>query len=391
MAAFGDAGHAFPAIALARALHRRGNQVVIETWERWRQPIENLGLSFEAAEGYKVFPPPPSDGSGGPTAADAAIALSPLFERFKPHLVVSDILTVAPALAAEVAGVRRATLVPHIWPVHQPGLPFFAFGMMPPRTAIGRAAWRRGGRVLENGLRRGRDELNAERIRLGLAPTTALYGGISDRLALVATLPQLEYPRNWPEGVEVVGPLHFEIPYPDIELPPGDRPLVLVAPSTAQDPEGRLLRATLEGLADEPVRVVATTNHNVRGEAAIVPPANAVCVEWLSYSQLMPAASLVICHGGHGTVARALAAGVPTLVCPAVGDMAETGIRIAWSGCGLNLPFRLTRPGPIRWATRRLLSERRFAGRAAAAASWAAGNDSASHSAGLVERAADAG
>ena len=26
-------------------------------------------------------------------------------------------------------------------------------------------------------------------------------------------------------------------------------------------------------------------------------------VEWLSYSQLMPAASLVISHGGHGTVA----------------------------------------------------------------------------------------
>ena len=43
----------------------------------------------------------------------------------------------------------------------------------------------------------------------------------------------------------------------------------------------------------------------------------------------MPQADLVICHGGHGTVARALAAGVPVLCCPAVGDMAENGARVA--------------------------------------------------------------
>ena len=36
----------------------------------------------------------------------------------------------------------------------------------------------------------------------------------------------------------------------------------------------------------------------------------------------LPAADLVVCHGGHGTVCRALAAGTPLLVSPAVGDMA---------------------------------------------------------------------
>ena len=49
MAAFGDAGHAFPAIALARALRRRGHEVLVETWEQWRGPVEAEGLGFTAA------------------------------------------------------------------------------------------------------------------------------------------------------------------------------------------------------------------------------------------------------------------------------------------------------------------------------------------------------
>ena len=50
VAAFGDPGHAFPAIGLARALAGRGHEVVVETWERWREPVEELGLEFTAAE-----------------------------------------------------------------------------------------------------------------------------------------------------------------------------------------------------------------------------------------------------------------------------------------------------------------------------------------------------
>ena len=81
---------------------------------------------------------------------------------------------------------------------------------------------------------------------------------------MVATYPQLEYPRSWPGHVHVTGPMGFEMPSPDVELPEGDGPLVLVAPSTAQDPECRLVRSALAALADEPVRVVATTNGHFR-------------------------------------------------------------------------------------------------------------------------------
>jgi UDP:flavonoid glycosyltransferase YjiC (YdhE family) len=385
VAAFGDAGHAFPAIALGRALAARGHQVTIETWEERRAAVEGAGLGFAAAEEYRMFPPPDPSSPEGAHAAEAARALLPLLEDLRPHAVVSDILTLAPTLAAERAGIPLATLIPHIYPVVEPGLPFFAVGLRPPRTPLGRGAWRAGQRMLNIGLEQGRRDLNVQRDRLGLPPLERFHGGISPDLALVGTFPQLEYPRRWPAGVEVTGPMTVELHHPEIELPPGDAPLVLVAPSTAHDSENHLVRTALAALANEPVRVVATTNRVVP-QAPIEAPPNAALVEWLSYSQLMPAASLVISHGGHGTVARALGAGTPVLICPLIGDMSETAMRVAWAGAGLSLPWRLCRPAPLRWAARRILSDGSFAARAGELAAWGRKHDGAARGAELVER-----
>ncbi len=387
VAAFGDPGHVFPAIALGRALGARGHEVTIETWEERREAVEGAGLGFAAAEEYRMFPPPDPDSADGAHAAEAARALLPLLEEMRPHAVVSDILTLAPALAAEKAGMPLATLIPHIYPVVEPGLPFFAVGLQPPRTPLGRAVWRTGQRALNIGLEHGRRDLNRQRARLDLAPVERFHGGISPDLALVGTFPQLEYPRRWPAGVEITGPMSFEIPHPEIELPPGDEPLILVAPSTAHDSGNHLVRTALAALADEPVRVVATTNR-VAPQSPIEVPDNAVLVEWLSYSQLMPAASLVISHGGHGTVARALGAGTPVLICPIIGDMSETAMRVAWAKAGLSIPWRLCRPAPLRWASRRLLGDPSFTRRAGELAAWSREHDGAGRGAELVERLA---
>lgn len=387
VAAFGDAGHAFPAIALGRALAGRGHEVTIETWEERRAAVEGAGLGFAAAEEYRMFPPPDPDSSEGAHAAEAARALLSLLEELRPRVVVSDILTLAPALAAEVAGIPRATLIPHIYPVVEPGLPFFAIGLRRPRTPLGRSVWRAGQRALDAGLERGRRDLNRQRQRLGLAPLERFHGGISAELAMVGTFPQLEYPRRWPAGVEVTGPMTFELPHPEIELPPGEGPLVLVAPSTAHDSHNQLVRTALRALAGEPVRVVATTNR-VAPQSPIEVPANATLVDWLSYSQLMPIAALAISHGGHGTVARALGAGTPTLISPFTGDMSETAMRVAWAGAGLSLPWRLCRPSPLRWAARRILGDASFARRAEEIAAWGREHDGAERGAELVEELA---
>ena len=43
-------------MALARALDERGYEIWFETWERWRDAVEDLGFQFVAAPEYIAFP-----------------------------------------------------------------------------------------------------------------------------------------------------------------------------------------------------------------------------------------------------------------------------------------------------------------------------------------------
>ena len=387
VASVGWTGHLYPALALGRALQAAGHDVLLESFEERRGIAEELGFRFQPAVEQIAFGPEPAPPSA-PDLASAARDLTAVIADFRPGVVVTDMWTLAPALAAELAGVPRATLIPHPYPVREPGLPLYPLGLLPPRTPIGRAAWRAawpivGTRLPNTRLGAVRRDLDATRRDLGLPALGDYDGQVSDQLALVATFPQLEYPRRWPGSVHVTGPMTFERPHPDVELPPGDEPLVLVASSTERDPGHELAAATLEALADEPVRVVVALNRRGSSWPGRV-PANALVHDWVSYSQLIPAASVVICHGGHGTISRSLAAGVPVIVSPRAGDMAENGARVAWFGAGLMLPQRLLGARALGAAVRRLLSDPGFAARAGEAAAWARDNDGAETGARLV-------
>ncbi len=309
----------------------------------------------------------------------------PKLRDFEPDVALHDLYSLIPGLAAEAAGARRATMMPHAYPEPSRAEPPFAWGLMPPRTAVGSRLWRTTRELVETrGRRRGRTLLNDLRAEVGLGPMGDHNLMISDRLTVIATFPQLEYPRDWPAHFHVTGPPIFELPHDRIELPPGDGPLILVAASTRQDLELELIRVALDAFASEPVRVVAATNQPGSVFEGPVPP-NAVVCDWVSYTQILPLASAVVCRGGHGTLARALGAGVPVLVCPFAGDMAENATRVAWFGAGVSLPKRLLGPRRLRLATRRLLDEPGYRRRAGEIAAWAAENDPASTIADLIE------
>ncbi len=390
LGAFGEPGHAFPMLALGARLAARGHEVVYETWSRWREDVEAAGMRFVAAPEYPVFPTRERPLKPYEAVVYATAETRREVAGCRPDVVVHDILTLAPALAGELEDVPVATLVPHLYPVGAPGFPPYAFGARMPRTALGRALWRCLDRPVEAGLRRGRAELNDTRRRLGLGPVERLHGGISARLCIVGTFPQLEYPRSWPPEVRVVGPLMWEPPYHDVPLPPGQAPLVLVAPSTAQDPGHDLLRCALRGLGSEPVRVLAATNRRPLREPVPVPD-NTLLLDWLSYSRTMPRCALVITHAGHGTLARALASGCAVLTVPHSGDMGENAARADWAGVGVRLPWRLLSPAALRLAVRRALSDPALAARARAIAGWSAVNDGAERAAELVEQLARSG
>ena len=282
----------------------------------------------------------------------------PLVRELAPDVVVADILTLAPALAAEIEGVPCATLIPHVYPARRAAsFPIYSLGARMPRTRPGERCGAAHSASSSAGLERGRASSTA-RARSSGSPLGHVHGGISRELALVATFPQLEYPRSWPEHVHVVGPLMWEPPArrrsscsARRRAARADRPLHRPG-RRAQAAARRAARA-----GRRPVRVLATYNRRLPS-APLPVPDNARVVEWVSYSRTMPRCDVVVCHAGHGTLVRALSPGCAVVACPAVGDMNENAARLDWAGAGVRVPRRLSRRA-LRLAVERALGSPR--------------------------------
>ena len=67
-------------------------------------------------------------------------------------------------------------------------------------------------------------------------------------------------------------------------------------------------------------------------------PDNVELVRSAPHNLVMREAALVVTHGGHGTVARAMASQLPMLVLPHGRDQDGNAARIAAHGAGLALP-----------------------------------------------------
>ena len=141
LAAFGDPGHAFPMIALGSRLARRGHDVTLETWKKWREYVEGERMRFAPAPEYPVFPTRERPLRPYEAVTRATSTTRRAIAAVSPHAVIHDILTLAPALAGELEGIPVGTLIPHVYPVAAPGHPPYAFGARLPRTAIGRGLW----------------------------------------------------------------------------------------------------------------------------------------------------------------------------------------------------------------------------------------------------------
>lgn len=318
--------------------------------------------------------------------AAQALAMRPLLERIEPNVAIVDVITVGAALGVDMMGIPFATLVVH--PLHTPSrvLPPFGYGRAPGRIPPlrFRDAWMRANNRKD--LERALANLNRSRAQLGLAPSDSLHVALSDRLVLVATLPSLEIQRpDWPPIAHVVGPCLWDYPGDAFEPPPGEGPLVLIAPSTAYDGD-RMLEPALDAVRRLGVRAVVTPGAARLPD--VLPPGVAV-VRGVPHSAIHPHVDAEICNGGHGTVVRALSNGVPLVVVPGHGDQQENAYRVERAGAGVQVRF--PSPRSIRAGLDRVLRRPGYKAGAKRLAEEAKGIDGPMRAAELIEETLGSG
>ena len=101
---------------------------------------------------------------------------------------------------------------------------------------------------------------------------------------------------------------------------------------------------------------------------------------------MLPRAALLVYHGGIGTLAQAVKAGIPHLVVPSAHDQFDNGWRIAKLGLGRSLPR--TRYRAVRAAAeiRALLGDRGMVRRCREAAARVDSNAALARACDLIER-----
>lgn len=333
-----DPGHAFPAIALCLKFLAAGDAPTLLTGAEWLTTARDAGIDATLLAGLD-----PVDGDDDADAGAkmhrraarmAALNADRLVE-LAPDLVVSDVITAAGGLAAELLGLPWVELDPH--PLYDPsrGLPPVGSGLAPGVGVRGRARDVLMRALTARSVRKGLRQRAEARVGIGLPPS-----GPGPRRRLIATLPALEVARpDWPAGAVVVGPLHFEPTATVLEIPEGTGPVVVVAPSTAITGTVGLADLALESLVPgrtlpAGARVVVS---RLDGPSGPVPPWAAVGLG--RQDRLLAHADLVICGGGHGMVAKTLLAGVPMVIVPGGGDQWEIANRVVRQGSA-----RLIRP-----------------------------------------------
>lgn len=365
-----DPGHAFPAIALCLRFLAHGDSPTLLTGTQWLATAAEAGVAAVELLGL--------DPTGSDDDADAgekihrrgarmAVLNAPQLRELAPDLVVSDVITTAGGLSAELLGLPWVELNPH--PLYRPskGLPPVGSGLAPGVGVRGRIRDTAMRALSARSWREGLRQRAAARVEIGLPASDP-----GPRRRLIATLPALEVPRpDWPAEAVVVGPLLFEPTSTTLDVPAGAGPVVVVAPSTATTGAGGLAELALGALT--PGRVLPQGSRVVvsrlGGTRVPVPPWAVVGLG--RQDELLSHADLVICGGGHGMVAKTLLAGVPMVVVPGGGDQWEIANRVVRQGSA-QLVRPLTADG-LAGAVREVLAEPGYRRAARAAGASVAG------------------
>jgi MGT family glycosyltransferase len=378
LASWGNPGNLTPFLTAARRLRQKGHRVCILDEPQHRVETERAGfegISWRrppklcapaASDEHKFWPEAralfeqTTFGAAIDYAADTMDAL-----RSEPvDAVLTNDLLAGPAIAAEAAGIPYALLTPHISVRPLDGVPTCVTGLVPDGSPEYHAAEQAARMRLIELLGSHLPTLNRARAAFGLTPLHHIYEHYdrADRV-MIGMSAAFDFPATrLPANLRYIGPLldmpewagTWTAPWSESNA----RPRVLVSLSTSFQNQAALLRRIIAALGTMELDAVVTTGPAMSQES-FEAPANVTILPSAPHDVVMKEVSLVITHGGHGTVTRALTNGVPLLVIPMGRDQGDNAVRVVARGAGLSLAESAAQ-ADIAFTVRRLIGERHF-------------------------------
>ncbi len=376
-----------PEIGLARRLIARGHEVRVLACPAVEQAARSAGCEFspwvtaphkhslapeedllrdwEFSNLFKLFEHALDVFVCGPAGKFAADTLDVL-EKHPADVVLSDMILFGPQIAAERAKLPLGVLVPNISMRPAPGVPPMGPGFSRAKGPLG---WLRDALVRAIAARmwrKGLPPLNRARTELGLPPINDVWSQL-DRAerVLVLTSPSFDFlPPELPTNTRYVGPVlddptwagrSWTPPWPEAN----QDPIVLVGLSSTYQHQQAALQNVVSALGEMPVRALVTLGPALPAGAVRSPAPNVAVVQTAPHGLILPHASAVVSHCGHGTTMRTLAAGVPLVCMPMGRDQNDTAARVVARGAGVRISPKSS-PRTIRRAVERVLRDPRY-------------------------------
>ena len=353
----GSAGDVHPFVALGQRLRDRGNDVTLFTNGYFAQTVAKAGVRFvetEPAEDYH-------DVQNNPDLWHPLRSIKTIFgdrrmgDAVRRHyrlvtehhvpgetVVVGGSLALGPRVARDKLGVPYVTihLQPALFKSIERTATYASGGVKPwwPRWMKRLAFWA-GNRLLVDPIIT--PYLNPFRAELGLPPARDIITDwITSADRVIGLFPEwfAAPASDWPSNTRLTGfPLYDRgeaepLAGPVQEFLDSGPPPVVVTFGSAMKFAGPYFAATAEALAKLGRRGIFLTPHAEQVPEQL--PPGVVRFDYVPFSHVFRRAAVVVHHGGIGTTAQALAAGVPQLVVPFAHDQPDNAVRLTALGVG---------------------------------------------------------
>jgi rhamnosyltransferase subunit B len=373
----GSAGDVHPFIALGLALKARGHRATILTNPIFQELIEAQGLGYlrvgTADEAHAAIANPDlwHLRKGFKIIAQVMVpAIAEIYRLIDKHADASTVvafssLALGARLAQEKLGVPSASV--HLQPsVIRTFADQGMFGNI--RLAKSDPHWFKHGLfglvdavVFDHVLKR---PLNEFRASLSLPPISrVMHRWLHSPELVIAFFPEwfAAAQPDWPPHTHAVGfPLWdadgaAELPADAQEfLEAGAAPIVFT-PGSAGSTMQRFFRESVDAARQLEMRAMLVTNYPEQVPRSL--PKHVKVFGYLPFSRVLPRAALLVYHGGVGTLAQAVKAGVPHLVVPHGFDQFDSGWRIEQLKLGLSIPQGRYRARRVANAIRSILDD----------------------------------